>query len=363
MTSLTFGTDKAISFLGSDSEYPVDFDYAWKVCGYSRKSDALKTLKSVFLVDADFCGLSRKNAQRGRPSVCYALTVDCFKHFGMMAQTKEGRNIRQYFIEAEKQLKQQASLAVAEPVTTQLSLADTVRQDYSAEVTQDMRGQYRISVAAYERLINLGHSTLQRGLASHTHALHKKLIAAGWGTSEIKSWLTHKVPEEAFLTITRHYASATLKHDEATNRAAELLAMLDSYSIRGFFDYVSGKDVIQQELADLRQKAGQLSAINEVFAAYPGFTAFTASALCNQALALPSGDKLTAAGWASMLCKQLMASNRAYRFFCNALNKNYCFAKKVSEPDKVNGVCVYPLSDKAIVEQSLRVTLDRYQIN
>lgn len=100
-------------------QFPVDFDTAWQIAGYYRKDYAKQKLtssKSQLTEGIDFtsetgnnfyCDSSKNSnsAHRGRPSDSISLTCDAFKHFCLMAETEEGRKIRQYFIEAEKNWK------------------------------------------------------------------------------------------------------------------------------------------------------------------------------------------------------------------------------------------------------------------
>jgi len=108
MTNLSF--DGAMKlFVDQQSEpFPVDFDYAWEWLGYSRKDHAKTALvESGFLLDIDF---SRKSGEStgGRPSELITLTVDCFKQWGMMAGTEQGKQIRRYFLECERIVKMKA---------------------------------------------------------------------------------------------------------------------------------------------------------------------------------------------------------------------------------------------------------------
>jgi len=85
-------------------QFPVDFDTAWQLAGYSRKSVAKRRLLR-FKQNTDYCTEECKNGQRGRSSDLIYLSCDAFKHFCLLAETEQGDNIRQYFIEAEKKWK------------------------------------------------------------------------------------------------------------------------------------------------------------------------------------------------------------------------------------------------------------------
>ena len=92
-------------------KFPVPFDMAWEIAGYSKKSNAKRKLTSKrspliegedYNIDEGLFLQSEQSLLSGRSSDSLYLTCDAFKHFCLMAETKQGREIRQYFIEAEK---------------------------------------------------------------------------------------------------------------------------------------------------------------------------------------------------------------------------------------------------------------------
>lgn len=79
--------------------FPVDFDIAWKIAGYSRKDSAKRKLSKrkqgiLFHISMEKLG--------GRPTDIIKLSCDGLKDLALKADTPEGDAIRQYFIEAEK---------------------------------------------------------------------------------------------------------------------------------------------------------------------------------------------------------------------------------------------------------------------
>lgn len=108
-----FTQDVAQRLLSASEAFPVDFDEAWEWVGYTSKQKAKDKLTSNFEVDVDYIGefstVWLKTPQGGRPSEAIFLSVDCFKSFAMMAGTSKGKEVRKYFIDCEKQLKQQIS--------------------------------------------------------------------------------------------------------------------------------------------------------------------------------------------------------------------------------------------------------------
>lgn len=108
MTNLTqFSTLIASDLIQDQNQFPVDFNLAWQWLGYGKKSDAKEALLNCnFQEEIDF----RIKPQLGtlavpRPAECITLTVDCFKTWGMMAGTEQGKLVRMYFLECEKELR------------------------------------------------------------------------------------------------------------------------------------------------------------------------------------------------------------------------------------------------------------------
>jgi phage anti-repressor protein len=98
--------DQVAALVSAPEQFPVDFDYAWQWLGYSRKDHGLSALKANFQEGLEFSRMSGKNPQAGRPGVSYHLTNECFKMLAMMAGTEKGKEVRRYYLECEKLLKE-----------------------------------------------------------------------------------------------------------------------------------------------------------------------------------------------------------------------------------------------------------------
>lgn len=72
-----------------------------------------KMFEYGFQENKDFTPVQGKSTG-GRPSVDYALTLDCSKEIAMIQRTDKGKQARQYFIAVEKQYKQ----AISKPLST-----------------------------------------------------------------------------------------------------------------------------------------------------------------------------------------------------------------------------------------------------
>lgn len=98
---------QVFALCGSESQFPIDFDSAWKWIGYSRKDNAKAALLGAGFTE----GLDLLiNQELGTlavpvPEEQIFLTTDCFKMWAMMAGTEKGRETRKYFLECERRLK------------------------------------------------------------------------------------------------------------------------------------------------------------------------------------------------------------------------------------------------------------------
>jgi phage anti-repressor protein len=107
----TFTMALAQNIYSSNEQFPINFDDAWQWLGYSKKSNAKRTLVQNFERDFDFL-INEQATTTGIsaiPTELIYISIDCFKQLAMMAKTDVGKVARKYFIECEKIAK--ASMA------------------------------------------------------------------------------------------------------------------------------------------------------------------------------------------------------------------------------------------------------------
>lgn len=88
-----------------------------------------------FEEERDFSSILTKNTT-GRPSVDYALTLDCAKEIAMIQRTPKGKQAREYFIACEKKLKK--PLSGIEILEVQLRLLKEQEKELS-QVKEDVK--------------------------------------------------------------------------------------------------------------------------------------------------------------------------------------------------------------------------------
>ena len=122
MSEFSFSPGLALELFNSTEEFPVDFDVAWSWLDYSRKDVAKRNfLRCNFLEGTDYRSF-RTIAEREVGATVtekMLLTVDCLKVWAMMANTEQGRLVRQYFLECERIAKQHVSKPRALPEVTE----------------------------------------------------------------------------------------------------------------------------------------------------------------------------------------------------------------------------------------------------
>lgn len=109
---MNFNKDLALSLLGSNNEYPVDFDLAMEWWGCQTKEgnptsrrQLVRKLQQNFEKGMDWDLAQICDQLPGRPTDKIYLTVECFKEMGMMLPNGKGKEIRRYFLECERELK------------------------------------------------------------------------------------------------------------------------------------------------------------------------------------------------------------------------------------------------------------------
>lgn len=97
------------SQVASVNQFPVDFDEYWQWLGFSTKGNAKRAFESSdFEENFDFCSFIRNDKREigATQTSVIKLTVDCAKSFAMMARTAKGKEVRKWYLEIEKELRE-----------------------------------------------------------------------------------------------------------------------------------------------------------------------------------------------------------------------------------------------------------------
>jgi phage anti-repressor protein len=108
MSNHSISAELVFSLCQSQSQFPIDFEDAWQWIGYSRKDSAKRALLSFrFVEEIDLhIQVESMESKLGTPEEYITMSVDCLKMWAMMAATEKGREVRLYFLQCERKLKQ-----------------------------------------------------------------------------------------------------------------------------------------------------------------------------------------------------------------------------------------------------------------
>jgi phage anti-repressor protein len=135
-------------------QFPVPFDLAWNIAGYSMKHHGKRKLlapKSRLVEGVDYLTRLGESSPEGRSSDLIKLTCDAFKAFCLLAETQKGDEIRQYFIESEKKWKlvQEVAPEIAQEVelmAMRIELAKIEAQKAVAE-SEKANSEHQLAIA------------------------------------------------------------------------------------------------------------------------------------------------------------------------------------------------------------------------
>lgn len=222
--------------------FPVPFEAAWRLAGYSRKDNAKRKLVKSAL-GILFLRSEEKTAGRGFEVI--RLNTDGLKHLCLMAETSEGQAIRQYFIEAEKKwrlverhapevateieiLKLQLEIATQEAIAKTadekaISLRHTIVTTCPEIVQQKVLGyqtiervEYRDRIVANDDIVRDG-STANKTELCRRYNLYSRTGAPNY---KLLNGLLERLPPEAF--------RLTASIRESTELDREFLPELDA---------------------------------------------------------------------------------------------------------------------------------------
>lgn len=129
-----------------------------------------------FEADLDFISILSKSTG-GRPSIDYALTLDCAKEISMLQRNEKGKQARKYFIEVEKQVKK--LVAPQDPLSLlKMAVSEIEKRDKQISVLQP-KAELMDRVLDADEKIDIGQAAKILELPFGRNTMFKKLRAQG----------------------------------------------------------------------------------------------------------------------------------------------------------------------------------------
>lgn len=195
MTNLIpFSKDLAQSLTDSSNQFPVDFDEAWQWIGYAKKQNAKSKLTRNFELNIDYTLTQVRESLDTGGSYQYEqikITVACFKDLGMMAGTEKGKQIRAYFRECERTVKE--VIPQSAPARSLPPIRDSIDYIHASTLLENMP-QGRLQQLLKDKLvheISLQSVNEQRALTAVAEPVKQYTTATvraselGYSTSQI----------------------------------------------------------------------------------------------------------------------------------------------------------------------------------
>lgn len=144
-----------LAMLENQSDFVVDFELIWRWLGYSRKAKAKEHLTKNFDQNVDYKVLHHEvqNSTGGRPQQVVYVTIDCFKSFCMLSQTAQGKQVRLWYLQIEKEWRE---LKAQQPKSSLDALVEMVSQMVEQERRQkQLESQLALEAQRVDRLQEL----------------------------------------------------------------------------------------------------------------------------------------------------------------------------------------------------------------
>jgi phage anti-repressor protein/phage antirepressor YoqD-like protein len=154
-------------------------------------SDWIKQQLEIFTQGIDFAIFPPKRGE-GTNRIEYALTLRCAEHIAMMSRTEKGRELRDYFIDCKRRIREQPALDLANPAHLRSALLTYTEKVIALEAKVEEQAP---KVAALKRIEagekDLTFTQAAKVLGVKREPLIKRLHAEGWIYPQNGSWLAH----------------------------------------------------------------------------------------------------------------------------------------------------------------------------